>query len=221
MKVIITGATGMVGKAVLLACLKDSRIESILLINRKATGIADGKIKEVLHSDFLDLSPIQSQMEGYEAIFHCMGVSSVGMNETDYKRLTFEITKHWTDVLFSLNPNMVFNYVSGTGTDSKEKSKQMWARVKGKTENYILAKGFKDAYMFRPGGILVGKEVGPAKGSMSIIYNLFKPLLWLLRNTKYVTTGSNIGKAMMNSVTHPQTLKVLENQDIDTLANVA
>lgn len=218
MKVIITGATGMVGKAVLLECLKDDRVENILLINRKPTGITDPKIKEVLHADFLNLEPIKNEMVGYDAIFHCMGVSAVGMSETDYTKLTYDLTKHWADILFELNPDMTFNYVSGTGTDSSEKGRQMWARVKGRTENYLLNKGFKDAYMFRPAGILVEKGVAPSKGSMSRIYNLLKPLLWLLRNTKYVTTGRNIGQTMINSVARPHELKVLENPDIDSLA---
>lgn len=218
MKVIITGATGMVGKSVLLECLKDDRISEILLINRRSTELKDDKVKELLHSDFLDLSPIVDQLEGYDAIYHCMGVSAVGMKEADYTRLTFDLTKHWADTLFDINPDMVFNYVSGTGTDSTEKGRQMWARVKGKTENYLLQKRFKDAYMFRPGGILVEKGVKPANGSVSKFYNLLRPLIWLLRNTKYVTTGPNIGKAMINSIFKPQEIKILENPDIDALA---
>jgi len=218
MKVIITGATGMVGKAVLLEALKDERIEKILLINRKPTGVTDPKMTEVLHSDFLNLSARKESLIGYDAVFHCIGVSAVGMKEEDYTRLTLDLTKHWADTLIEINPEIVFNYVSGAGTDSSEKGRQMWARVKGKTENYLLNKGFKDAYMFRPGGILFEKGITASKASMSRVYNLLRPLIWLLRNTKYITTGKHIGKAMINSVDKTLSIKVLENNDIDQLA---
>ncbi len=219
MRVIITGATGMVGKAVLLESLKDDRVKEILLINRKPTGVEDPKITEILHPDFLDLTPIKEQVKGYDAVFHSMGVSAVGMSEEDYTKLTYDLTQHWADFFFDLNPKMVFNYVSGAGTDSSEKGRQMWARVKGRTENYLLNKGFKDAYMFRPGGILFEKGITASKGSMSRLYNLLRPIIWLLRNTKFVTTGQNIGKAMINSVADPIDNKVLESSDIDHLAN--
>ena len=209
----------MVGRSVLLECLKDNRIESILLINRKTTGVVHERVQEILHADFLDLEPIKDQMKGYDAIFHCMGVSAVGMSEANYTRLTFDLTRHWADILFEMNKDMVFNYVSGAGTDSSEKGRQMWARVKGKTENYLLGKGFRDAYMFRPGAILFEKGVSAARGSMSRFYDLFKPLIWLMRNSKYVTTGPHIGKAMINSLVNPRDKKHLENQDIDKLAD--
>ncbi len=218
MKVIITGATGMVGKSVLLEAIRSEEVESILLVNRRPVGIDHPKVKEVIHKDFLDITPIRSELEGYDAIFHCMGVSAVGMKEADYTKLTYDLTAHWVEVLFELNSEMVFNYVSGAGTDSSEKGRQMWARVKGRTENMILNRGFKDAYMFRPGGILVEKGVRASKGSVSRLYAAMRPLLYLMRNSRFVTTGPNIGKAMIKSVLHPQENKHLENPDIDALA---
>lgn len=220
MKVIITGSTGMVGKSVLTECLRNDKISSVLVVNRRPVGLTHPKLKELLHQNFLGLRPIQSQLAGYDACFHCMGVSAVGMNEADYTRLTYDLTAHWVDTLYELNPDMVFNYVSGAGTDSSEKGRSMWARVKGKTENKVLDKGFKDAYAFRPGGIIVEKGVRAAKGSVSRMYALFKPLLILMKNTRFVTTGPNIGKAMINSVSEPLSTKHLENVDIDELAKL-
>lgn len=151
---IITGSTGMVGKAVLLECLESKNVKSVLLINRKPIDTKHEKITEIIHQDFTNLSPIKESIKGFNACFHCMGVSSIGLNEDTFSKLTFDITKEFVDTLHELNNEMVFNYVSGTGTDSSEQGSTMWANIKGKTENYILNKGFKDAYMFRPGGIV-------------------------------------------------------------------
>ncbi len=208
----------MVGKSVLLECVKCEAVTHILLVSRKSVEMDHPKIKEVLHKDFLNLEPIQSDLVGYDAIFHCMGVSAVGMKEATYTRLTYDLTVHWAETLFQLNPHMVFNYVSGEGTDSREKARAMWARVKGRTENMVLKRGFKDAYMFRPGGILVEKGIKASNGSVSRMYAAMRPLLILLRNTRFVTTGPNIGQAMINSVLSPQDLKILTNRDIDQLA---
>lgn len=210
----------MVGKSVLLECIKSEAVTDILLISRKSVDMDHPKIKEVLHQDFLNLEAIQNDLVGYDAIFHCMGVSAVGMKEATYTRLTYDLTAHWVETLFQLNTHMVFNYVSGQGTDSKEKARAMWARVKGKTENMILERGFKDAYMFRPGGILVDKGVEASTGSVSRFYAALRPLLVLMKNTNFVTTGPNIGQAMINSVLSPQDLKILSNRDIDQLATL-
>lgn len=159
MRVIITGTTGMVGKGVLLECLEHPKINEVLIINRRSSGVNHPKLKEIIHKDFFDLSLIEHELKNCDACFFCLGTSAVGKSEKEYTRITYELTKHWSDTLYKLNPNMVFNYVSGTGTDSSEKGNAMWARVKGKTENYILSKGFKAAYMFRPGIILPEKDV--------------------------------------------------------------
>ena len=144
----------MVGRSTLNECLRNEKVEHVLIVNRKRLGLVHPKLTEVIHADFMDFSPLVDQFKEYDACFHCMGVSSIGMNEALFNNLTFDITKSLADVCFTANSSMVMNYVSGTGTDSTEEGKTMWARVKGKTENYILNKGFKDAYMFRLGVLL-------------------------------------------------------------------
>ena len=148
MKVIITGSTGMVGKGVLLQCLEDNRIKKILLINRTSIKINHIKIKELICDNFLNLANYQKDFTGYDACFHCMGISVVGSSDEYYKKTTYDITKVIVDLVFKENKNTVFNYVTGEGTDSSEKGPIRWARIKGKMENYILQKGFKDSYMF-------------------------------------------------------------------------
>ena len=203
----------MVGKSVLLACLDSELVESVLIINRKSVGIDHPKMKEIIHADFLNLTAIKEELKGYDACFFCMGVYSVGMNEETYTKLTFDITNHFVNTLFEINPEMVFNYVSGIGSDSSEQSRTMWARVKGKTENIVLNKGFKDAYAFRLGMLVPEKGV-----KMSLVYKIFKPLFPLFRLFNSVTTSSKIGKAMIHSVLLPQQLKHLKNSDMNELA---
>lgn len=215
---IITGTTGMVGKAVLLECLADEHVASVLVINRKSIRMSHPKLKEIIHVNFEDISTIKDQLNGYNACFFCMGVSSVGMNEEKYTQITYTITAHFADVLYDLNPDMVFNYVSGAGTDSSEKGSTMWARVKGKTENYILHKGFKSAYMFRPGVIIPEKGIKSSTSLYNVFYVIFRPLFPLLRKMKSITTTTKLGKAMMNTVIHPPQHTHLENPDINTLS---
>lgn len=215
---IITGTTGMVGKSVLLECLEDSRVESVLVINRKSLNISHPKLKEIIHNDFYDLSNIKKELIGFNACFFCMGVSAIRMSEDGYSKITYDITKQFADILFELNPDMTFNYVSGTGTDSSENGSSMWARVKGKTENYILNKGFKDAYMFRPGAIIPEKGIKSNTGWYSTLYILLTPFFPLLKKMKNVTTTTKLGVAMINSVLTGSKLKHLENADINALA---
>ncbi|SDW12123.1 Uncharacterized conserved protein YbjT, contains NAD(P)-binding and DUF2867 domains [Lutibacter oricola] len=218
MKVIITGSTGMVGKGVLMECLKHPKVEQVLVINRSSLNMEHPKLKEILCNDFLNISSIKNDLKNYDACFHCMGVSSVGKNEEEYAKFTYSITKELADSIFSVNPNCVFNYVSGTGTDSTEKGKVMWARVKGKTENMVLNKGFKDAYMFRLGGIIPAKGIKSKTGWINILLILFKPLYPLMKKMKSITTSEQIGVAMINSVLFPSELKVLENPEVNLLA---
>ena len=215
---IITGSTGMVGKAVLLECLESEHIKSILLINRKPIDIQHHKITEIIHQDFTNLSPLKESLKGFNTCFHCMGVSSIGLNEDTFSKLTFDITKEFVDTLHELNNEMIFNYVSGTGTDSSEQGSTMWAKVKGKTENYILNKGFKDAYMFRPGGIVPEKGIKSSTFWYNILYVIFKPLFPLMRKMDSMTTTTRLGQAMINTILLPQALKHLENKDINELA---
>ena len=210
----------MVGQGVLLECIDDSRIDGILLLNRSPLNTDHPKVKEVLHSNFKDLSSIKNELVGYDACFHCMGVSSAGMSEEKYKDITYNITKELAVTLNSIKPEIVFNYVSGTGTDSKEESNTMWARVKGKTENMILQMGFKDSYMFRPGIILPERGIKSKTTLYNAAYILLKPFYSIIEKIKSVTTTTNMGKAMINSLFYPQNLKHLEGEDINKLSSV-
>ena len=219
--VIITGSTGMVGKSVLLECIEHPYIDKILLINRSVLKFDHPKVDEVLLADFTQMHTIKDQLKNYDACFHCMGISSVGKSEEEFTEITFDLTQKLADILYELNENMVFNYVSGTHTDSTEKGKTMWARVKGKTENYILNKGFKDAYMFRPGAIVPEKGIRSSTGWYNVVYVLLKPFFPLMKKNKNITTTTKFGLAMINSLISPIDLKHLENIDINQLANNA
>ena len=214
-KAIITGTTGMVGEGVLHECLNHPDVESILVINRRSCDVSHPKLKEILHNDFYDLSHIENQLAGYNACFFCLGTTSVGKSEEVYTHITFELTKAFADTLIKQNPGMVFCYVSGSGTDSTEKGKIMWARVKGSTENYLI-KLFPKAYMFRPGLII------PTKGLRNTLtpYKIFAPLTPVVKLffPKFVCSLKEIGIAMINSVTKGYEKNVLEVEDIKKLA---
>lgn len=220
MKVIITGATGMVGKGVLYECLEDSRVKEVLVVNRHPLGLEHNKLKELLLSDFQNIVQHKDELKGYDACFFCMGVSVLGLSEKEYTSITYHITKAFADTLYDLNKEMVFNYVSGAGTDSSEKGRSMWVRVKGKTENYVLNKGFKDAYMFRPGAIIPEKGIKSRTGWYNAAYVLMRPFFSLLKKSKNITTTSKIGHAMINTVTASTQLKHLENIDINKRAKL-
>jgi hypothetical protein len=217
--VIITGSTGMVGKGVLLECLESEHVDSVLVINRETVNVQHPKLKEIIHKNFYNLESIKHELKGYHACFYCLGISSVGMKEDEYATITFDITKHFADIMYEQSPNANFIYVSGAGTDSTEKGRIMWARVKGKTENMILNKGFQDAYAFRPGAILPVKGVKSKTGWYNFIYEIIKPINPILLKSKSVTTTSKIGLAMIDVVLNPQDLKHLENLDINRIAN--
>ena len=153
MKVILFGATGMVGQGCLRECLLDPGVESVLAVGRSTTGQRHAKLREILHDNFVDYSAIESELEGFDACFFCLGVSSLGMSEERYRHLTYDLTMAAAKTLSRRNPNMVFIYVTGAGTDSTERGSLMWARIKGKTENDLLKLPFRAAYMFRPAGI--------------------------------------------------------------------
>ena len=209
----------MVGRSTLNECLRNEKVEHVLIVNRKRLGLVHPKLTEVIHADFMDFSPLVDQFKEYDACFHCMGVSSIGMNEALFNNLTFDITKSLADVCFAANSSMVMNYVSGTGTDSTEEGKTMWARVKGKTENYILNKGFKDAYMFRLGALLPEDGIKSSTGWYRIMYVIMAPLFPILRRMKSITVSSLFCRAMINTLLYPQPNKHLENKDINALAN--
>lgn len=212
-KIILTGATGMVGEGVLLECLENPNISEVLSVSRKPSGKTHTKLKEYLVPDFLGIDVNDENLKGYDACFFCAGISSVGMNEEDYTKITYDTTLHFAKVLLNLNPEMVFNYVSGAHTDKTESGKLMWARVKGKTENDLKKLGFKDAYNFRPG------FMKPVDGQVNVKW-FFKPVIWLfpiLLPSKSLTLHE-VGKAMINAVQKGYSTSILEIQDIKNLA---
>lgn len=210
----------MVGQSVLLECIDSPVISEICVINRKELPIKNKKIKEIILKDFTKLDQIKDQLKGYDACFHCMGVSSVGMKEEEFSKVTFELTKLLIDSLFEANPKMTVTYVSGVGTDSSEKGRTMWARVKGKTENYILNKGFSDAYMIRLGAILPEKGIKSKTGWYNTMYLITQPLFPLLKKSNDIVTTSNFGKALINLLYHPQLNKKLSNKELNKLARL-
>lgn len=218
--VIITGTTGMVGKGVLLECLDHSLVDSVLTVNRKPIGLSHPKLKEIIHSDFYDLTSIKEQLSGYNACFFCLGVSAVGMNELQYEKITFDLTVNFAQTVLEMNPEMIFNYVSGAGTDSSEKGNSMWARVKGKTENTLLKMNFRDVYLFRPGMILPERGIQSSTGWYNFIYVVLRPFFPLFRRSENVTTSIKIGRAMINTVLHGSEKKYLENKDINGLSGL-
>src|SRR5271169_702711 len=219
MKVILFGASGMVGQGVLRECLLDGGVESVLAVGRSPTGQRHAKLREILHDDFTDYSAIESQLVGYDACFFCLGVSSVGMDGERYRHLTYDITLAAATTLAKLNPRMVFVYVSGQGTDSTEHGRLMWARVKGKTENDLLKLPFKAAYMFRPAAIQPLHGIRSKTTWVQAIYVLTAPLLSLLHRMapKYVTTTEQMGRAMLRVAADGYPRPVLENEDINRL----
>ena len=217
--VLITGATGMVGKGVLLECLRNPQIESVVLLNRRKINVQDAKIREILLDDFSKLETIKDQLKNIDACFHCMGVSSVGMSEEKFSELTFDITKNLADICYGINPKMTFNYVSGTGTDSTEKGRTMWARVKGRTENHILGRGFEKAYMFRPGFIIPENGIKSRTPLYNSIYVVMRPFFPLFKRMSSITTTTKIGQAMILTALNPKTDNIfLENRQINALA---
>jgi hypothetical protein len=217
-KAIIFGATGMVGEGVLHECLKHPEVQSVLVINRRPCGIDHKKLTEIIHQDFHDFSQIEDQLVGYNSCYFCMGVSSIRMKEAEYRRITYDLTMNLANVLVNKNREMTFCYVSGTGTDSTESARTMWARIKGKTENDLIKLPFKAAYMFRPG------YIQPTKGLKNSykIYKVFSPLypLWKTLFPKYVCTLEDLGLAMVNCSLNGYEKSILENKDISKLASL-
>ncbi|MBR0696702.1 epimerase [Bradyrhizobium lablabi] len=219
MKVILFGATGMVGQGVLRECLRDTGIERVLAVGRSPTGQRDSRLVELIHDNFVDYSAIESQLSGYDACFFCLGVSSIGMDEARYRHLTYDITMAAATTLARLNPGMVFTYVTGRGTDSTERGSLMWARVKGKTENDLLKLPFKAAYMFRPAGIQPLHGVRSKTAWVQSIYVVTAPLLSLLVRVApdYMTTSEQLGRAMLKVARDGHRRPVLESADINRL----
>jgi hypothetical protein len=215
-KAIITGVTGMVGEGVLHECLLHPDVEAVLVINRKPCGVIHPKLKEIIHQDFFDISPIEDQLSGYNACFFCLGVSSIGMKEPEYYKLTYTLTLNFAQPLSKLNPDMTFCYVSGGGTDSSEKGRSMWARVKGKTENDLMKLPFKQVFAFRPG------YMHPTKG-LKNVNPYYKYISWMYPFLRVVFPGgistlAELGQAMINVVRFGYDKQILEVKDIVALA---
>ena len=215
-KVIITGATGMVGEGVLFECLKHPDVSQVLIVNRRSYNINHPKLKECIIPDFFNLDEFTAQLTGYNACFYCAGVSSVGMKEPEYTRITYDTTIHFASKVASLNSNMIFVFVSGSLTDSSETGKIMWARVKGKTENALMKLPFKKVYNFRPGFM----KATQGQKNIKSYYKLIAPLYPVLRLIipSQLSTMSDVGLAMINTVTKSYPKQILEIKDINSLA---
>jgi uncharacterized protein YbjT (DUF2867 family) len=219
MNMILIGATGMVGQGVLRECLLDPDVHVVLSVGRSATGQTHAKLRELVHGDLLDLSTIESQLSGFDACFFCLGVSSAGMTEETYRRVTFDITLTVARTLARLNPSMTFIYVSGAGTDSSERGRSMWARVKGQTENALLRLPFKAVVMFRPAGIVPLHGITSRTRLYRIAYSLTRPFWSALHASfpQFVTTTEQVGRAMLHVARNGAAKPILETRDINTL----
>lgn len=216
LKVIITGVTGMVGEGVLHECIHHPAVESILIVGRRTAGVTHPKVKELLVKDFFSLDEIKPGLQGYNACFFCLGVSAVGMKEADYEKMTYQLTMHFATLLSSINPGMSFSYISGSGTDSSEKGRQMWARVKGKTENHLAALPFKAVYLFRPG------YMQPTVGLKNTL-KYYRYIGWMYPGLRFlfpgfVTTLKELGLAMIEASSAGYDKKIIEVKDIVKLA---
>jgi len=216
-KVIITGATGMVGEGVLLVCLRDPAIEKILIINRKSAGITHPKLTEIIHDDFHDLSSVEEQLAGYDACFFCLGASSVGMKMDKYRHVTYDLTMNFGVTVSRLNRDMVFIYVSGAGTDGTEKGRTEWARIKGKTENDLRKLPFKKVYGYRPG--FIKPVAGQKKAHAFYTYiNWFLPVGKKL-SPDYFNTMEELALSMIRLVRHDYAKETISGKDIALLAS--
>ena len=219
LKVIITGATGMIGEGVLYECLNHAEVEKVLVISRNPCGYSHPKLNEIIHKDLSNISSLSESVKGYNACYFCLGVTSLGKNEEDYTRLTYTLTLNFATILASYNPDMTFCYISGASTDSSEKGKTMWARVKGKTENDLMKLPFKQVYNFRPGGIEPFLPLRPSQ----TYYKTYKYLRWLLALMKVITpnmviTLKDLSASMINASLIGYSKNILEMKDMKMLA---
>jgi uncharacterized protein YbjT (DUF2867 family) len=216
MNVLLMGATGMVGQGVLRECLLDAHVDRVTTLGRSVTGQQDAKLQEIAQADLFDLSGIEDRLRSVDVCFFCLGVSSFGMKEDAYKRVTYDLTLSVARTLLRLNPGLVFLYVSGASTDSSEQGKTMWARVKGRTENELLRTPFRRAYMMRPGGIVPLHGIRSKTAVYRLIYGVMGPIApWLQRRfPKYITTTEELGRAMLAVAASGSPSRVIENTEI-------
>ncbi len=220
MNILLFGATGMVGHGVLRECLLDRDVQLVETIGRKSNGIRNPKIQEIVHPDLSHYESIEQQLTGFDACFFCLGVTSSGMKEADYRRVTYDITIAAASTLARLNPGMTFIYISGAGADSSEKGRTMWARVRGKTENDLLRLPFNAVYIFRSAIIQPLHGVQSRTAAYRIFYSLAKPLLPLFRRvfSGYISTTEQIGRAMLIVARNGAAKRILESRDIVEIA---
>jgi uncharacterized protein YbjT (DUF2867 family) len=221
MRVILFGATGMVGQGVLRECLLAPDVEWVLAIVRTATGQTHPKLRERIHADFTNFAPLVGELAGHDACFFCLGISSAGMSEKDYRHVTYDFTLAAAEALAKESPAMTFLYISGTGTDSSEKGRSMWARVKGQTENALLRLPFKAAYMLRPGLIQPLHGIRSKTTLYRLIYTVSGPLFPVVKRLfpRYVTTTQQLGRAMIEIARNGAWRTILENEDIIAIGN--
>ena len=220
MDVLITGSTGMVGKSVLNEFINDDRIAKIYLINIVPVYLKSSRVYEFILDDFLKMGELKNKINHCDACFHCMGITSFGQKSDYYYKVTFEMTKLLTDLVYEINPNSIMTYVSGEGTSKNENSKITWANVKGKAENYILNKGLKDAYMIRLGLLIPENGVKAKTKLYNLFYTLMKPLYPLMRLLPAITTSSKLGLAMINCLYFPSKNKYIDNKKINNLCKM-
>ena len=210
----------MVGKSVLQECINDKRVKNIYLINRLPVNLKSPKISEFIISDFLKVGEVKKKIKNCDACFHCMGITSFGQSSEYYYRVTYEMTKAITDLVYSINSNSIMTYVSGEGTSTNENSKIPWANVKGKAENYILDRGLKDAYMIRLGLLIPENGIRPKTKLYYLFYTLMRPIYPLMKLFPTITTSSKLGLAMINSFYYPVSDKFLDNRKINKLSQL-
>ena len=220
MKVMIFGATGMVGAGVLRECLLAADVDAVLVVGRHPIGQQDAKLKEIVRPDLFDLHGCEAQLSGYDACFYCLGVTSVGMSEQDYRRISFDLTLAVAQTLLPLNPAMTFVYVTGAGADSTGRGAVMWARVKGAAENALLQMPFRGAFMFRPAVIQPLHGIRSKTRWYQLFYDVAGPLLSLLRRwaPRYATSTEEVGQAMLAVARGNGGRGVLESIDIHRAA---
>jgi uncharacterized protein YbjT (DUF2867 family) len=220
MNVLLFGATGMIGQGALRECLLDPGVDRVVTVGRSPTRVTNPKLREIVYNDLPNFSPIEALLAPFDACFFCLGVTSAGMSEADYTRITYDITMAAASVLVRLNPEMTFVFVSGAGTDSTGRGRLMWARVKGKTENALLRMPFKAAYMFRPGVIQPLHGVRSRTAAYRMLYSVTAPLIPLLRRLfpNQILTTEEMGRAMLAAVRRGAPKRVLESRDIRQLA---
>ena len=223
MRVIIFGATGMVGQGVLRECLASGTVQAVLHVGRTSCQVQHAKLREICHPHLHHLDPIAADLTGYDACFYCLGISVAGLNEAQYTRITYDLTVAAANLLVKLNPQMTFCYVSGASTDSSEKGRVMWARIKGKTENYVLGLPFKASYMFRPGYIQPMGGVVSKTLMYRAVYAVLAPLypVWKRLFPRLVTTNENIGRAMLAVARTGYAKKHIDSDAINQLAAAA